>query len=122
LGEKGILTLNIPPPVPHFLAMDPSAAKPGEIFGHQLGTEQELSSNLSPKGLLPEDQKDLAACMIDAVASPGRSSTSEAEGISNIEEFMAVIKELSDRSQSNWKNSAVQVDTQWWLAMRNSLA
>jgi hypothetical protein len=122
LGEKGIPTLDIPPPIPHFLAMDPSAGKPGEIFGHQLGTEQELRSNLSPEGLLPEDQKDLAACMIDGVASPGRSSTSEGEGISDIEEFMAAIKELSDRSQSNWKNSAVQVDTQWRLTMRNPLA
>jgi hypothetical protein len=60
--------------------------------------------------------------MIDGVASPGRSSTSEGEGISDIEEFMAAIKELSDRSQSNWKNSAVQVDTQWQLTMRNPLA
>jgi hypothetical protein len=33
-GEKGIPALDVPPPIPHFLAMDPSAGKPGEIFGH----------------------------------------------------------------------------------------
>jgi hypothetical protein len=34
--------------------------------------------------------------MIDAATSPGRSSTLKVEGISDIEEFSAAIKELSD--------------------------
>jgi hypothetical protein len=32
--EKGIPAHDVPPPIPHFLAMDQSAGKPGEIFGH----------------------------------------------------------------------------------------
>jgi hypothetical protein len=45
--------------------------------------------------------------MIDAAASPGRSSTLAVEGISDIEEFTVVIGELFDGSQSDQKNSAV---------------
>ena len=113
-------TLDVPPPVPHYLATDPSIGKTREVFGHQLGTEQQLRTRLSPGGLLPADQKDLSACMIDPTAAPGMFNKLDSDATTNVEEFTAAIKELSD-GRSDQRNSAIQVDTQWRSISRNAL-
>lgn len=119
-GEKEFPTLDAPPPVPHFLASDPSIGQKRVVFGHQVGSEQQLRESLSPTGLIPSDQKDLAACMIDAVAAPGRSNILESEGTSGVEDFTEALKELSN-GRDGQQNSAVREDSQWRSVSRNSL-
>lgn len=119
-GEPGVPTLDIPPPVPHFLGTDPSVGQPREVFGHQLGTEPQLRNRLSPRGLLTEDQVDLTACMIDATASPGMSSTLDSDTATDMENVTAAIKDLTEGRNSK-QNSAIKPDSQWKSVTRNSL-
>ena len=119
-GETEIPTLDKPPPVPHFLASDPSTGQKKVVFNRQVGSEQSLRETLSPSGLLPADQKDLAACMLDAVAAPGRSNILESEGTNDMEDLTEAIKELND-GRNGQRNSAVREDSQWRSISRNSL-
>jgi len=114
-------TPTVPAPGPSFMTADPSVGDPKKVFGHKTGTEHELRKRLSPNGILPIDQKDLAACMIDATALPGTSMKHEAEPATDLEEMTAALKELS-AGREDRRNVAVKTDGSWRSGTRNPLS
>ena len=118
-GEAEAPALDKPPPAPHFLASDPSTGQKKVVFNHQVGSEQSLRETLSPSGLLPAGQRDLAACALDAAAAPGRPSALESEGASDVEDLAEAIKELSD-GRDGQRSSAAREGGQWRSTPRSS--
>jgi len=119
-GESPGNTPTVPPPTPKLYGEDPSTGKPREVFGLQLGSEKEIREGLAPEGLAEEDVKDMAAAMTDGVALPGRSTRSETDATTSMDDFTAAVKDLSESARANRRND-IRPDTQWRSASRTSL-
>ena len=95
-----------------FITHDESKGKKGKLFGEDNTREYEVLKALCPKGVDKKTREELADCISDGVALPGKYySVADRQGDNEDDSELAKLTSLLDRSgkDSSWKKKEMVV-------------